>query len=185
MMYEETNLGSLDANHERESKVLLYHLDRQLKRLAADKEKETRAQLLKYYRENYDIRLPEKQTCVMPVDSLRRKLIRKATEVKQHKAASRIQRWYRKFLFFKWERRERMRYKAAVRTITARWRWWKLTVRDPARIRAAHDDAASLVQRYMQGYRGRRAVLFMRCKQKTDLMYDYFSRIDKITRGHF
>lgn len=82
MMYEETNIASLDANHERESKVLLFHMDRELKRLEIIKEKETKAQLLKYYYENYEIVMPEKQTCVMPLETLRRKLIKKATEVK-------------------------------------------------------------------------------------------------------
>lgn len=60
MMYEETNIASLDANHARESKVLMFHMDRQLKRLEVIKEKETKAQLLKYYYDNYEIVMSHK-----------------------------------------------------------------------------------------------------------------------------
>jgi len=122
------------------------------------KQKKLKEQMSKFYLEHFGIAIAEQRQFVLPVDELRSLFIRKANAVTLDKAATRIQRWYKRHYAVRKQAREREQYLRAVGVIQKVVRRWIATVRDPARIKERQEAATELVQKFLRGYQVRRKV---------------------------
>lgn len=90
MMYEDAQLSSHGVRQEREARILMHNLEKQLKKVEEMKQKKLKEQMSKFYLEHFGIAIAEQRQFVLPVDELRSLFIRKANAVTLNKAATRI-----------------------------------------------------------------------------------------------
>lgn len=122
---------------------------------------------------------------MLPVEELRALFIKKANAVNLHKAATRIQRWYKRHYETSKKARDRAAYMKAVVLLQKRIREWKATVRDPAKLKERQETATKLIQKFLRGYQARRKAEYWVMDAKADKLYDYWHKIDVVCKSHF
>lgn len=122
---------------------------------------------------------------VTPIDDLREFFIRKANAVTLHRAATRIQRWYKGLYEKRKAVRDREKYLKAIVLLQKRVRVWKQNIRDPAKLKLQQERATFLIQKFLRGYQARRVVDYWIMDAKADKLYDYWHRIDIVCKSHF
>ena len=81
MMFKDTQINSDMVRKEREAKNLLTSLERQVQKIERVKNKEIKSKMVKYYVENYGVKISSQQEFFLDPSRLRETLIKKASMV--------------------------------------------------------------------------------------------------------
>ena len=117
MMFKDTLINSDTVRKEREAKNLLNTLEKQVQKIERIKNKEIKSKMVKYYLENFNVRISAQQEFFLDPTRLRETLIKKATMVQMNRNARRIQKWFKAYLRHKTLRAQLSRLAKSTRLI--------------------------------------------------------------------
>lgn len=180
MMFKDTLINSDTVRKEREAKNLLNTLEKQVQKIERIKNKEIKSKMVKYYLENFNVRISAQQEFFLDPTRLRETLIKKATMVQMNRNARRIQKWFKAYLRHKTLRAQLSRLAKSTRLIQKRWRYWKANVKDPEKRYALKDSKTFFIQKFLKGYQARRKIMYDVMEASCEKTHILFMKIDKV-----
>jgi len=164
---------------------MMVAIERQIEKQERTFQKEAKDKMIKYYYLKYGIKVSEQTLFFTRADKLAEMLHTRAVCIKEQRAATKIQNWFR-------TRKNRsqlesclIKLKKAISVIQRSARVWIFRHRINNRREKKYGKAVLLIQRVMRGYivqtRMGRQILDAKCRD----LHEYYRKINIIEKSHF